>query len=271
MRNTYAFLGYLSLTLLLAATASPLAAAELEFTITNHSTAGGNAFSPVWLGIHDGTFDTFDTGSSASAAVEAVAELGNTAPITADFAGQGPQTTLDSAGGPFFPGASASTTVSVANPTTERYLSFLSMIVPSNDLFMGNDNPTGIELFDAGGNFVGPLTITVLGSNVWDAGTEVNDATDGAAFIMGSDATLGTTENGTIALFLGQAGAADYINSILGLTSATGYEFTELVPADGVLATIEISEVPEPSTLVLAALGISGLVVTVWRRRRGRN
>lgn len=61
-------------------------------------------------------------------------------------------------------------------------LSYASMIIPSNDAFIGNHNPQGIELFDVAGNFNGKKIITILGSMVWDAGTELNTEMD-AAFI----------------------------------------------------------------------------------------
>ena len=141
------------------------------------------------------------------------------------------------------------------------------MIVPSNDLFIGNGDPLGIELFDAGGNFNGPLTVTVFGSNVWDAGTEVNNVGDGPAFVMGVDATAGTDENGMIALFLPDIG--NYLNTLLGQTTAAGYDISQLFGAGDVIATIEIQEVPEPSTLALAGIGIV-LALAAARRRQTR-
>ena len=37
---------------------------ELEITVTNNQPAGGFAISPVWIGVHDGTFKTFDPGAA---------------------------------------------------------------------------------------------------------------------------------------------------------------------------------------------------------------
>ena len=49
-------------------TASTSMAATVEVTVTSQTPAGGVSFTPVWLGIHDGAFDTFDSGDPASAA-----------------------------------------------------------------------------------------------------------------------------------------------------------------------------------------------------------
>ena len=119
--------------------------------------------------------------AAASSAIEAVAELGNTSPLTAVFSGAGPQTTVGSA--PYVPGATASALLNVNDPTVHQYLSYAAMVVPSNDFFMGNANPLAFRLFDSGGNFLGPLTIQVYGRHVWDAGTEVDNINFGAAFI----------------------------------------------------------------------------------------
>ena len=156
-------------------------------------------------------------------------------------------------------------------PATNRYLSYLAMVVPSNDLFVGNGNPLGVELFDGGGNFLGPQTINIFGGSVWDAGTEVNDATNGAAFIVGQTATDGADENGTIGLFLDRPDAAAYLASLLGVTTPAGYDISELLSAQGLIATIHIQEVPEPGSLALAGIGAGILGLLIAKRRRRPN
>src|SRR3954452_19151160 len=131
----------------------------VEMTETNNQTAGGFAITPVWIGVHDGTFKTVDPGAAASAAIQAVAELADTSKITAGFPRHGAQTTVG--GMPYVPGASVTSTLNVADPATDRYLSYAAMVVPSNDFFVGNSSPTAFQLFDASGNFLGPRTIQI--------------------------------------------------------------------------------------------------------------
>ncbi len=243
------------LLLVVAAGMRQATADVLNFTVTNGQPAGGFSISPVWLGIHDGTFDTFDPGAAASSEVETVAELADTGPITTAFTGNGPQATLG-APGPFIPGATASMDIDIADPTTTRFLSFLAMVVPSNDMFIGNGDPLAHPLFDAGGNFLGPQTITILGADVWDAGTEVNDITDGGAFVVGVDATGGTDENGVIHFILDDPNVGTYFASFNGLATAGGYDISHLISAGDVIATIRITAVPEPSTLALVGIAV---------------
>ena len=48
------------------------------------------------------------------------------------------------------------------------------MTLPSNDGFIGNESGTAYRLFDANGDFIG-ADFGVIGSQIQDAGTEVND------------------------------------------------------------------------------------------------
>ena len=140
------------------------------------------------------------------------------------------------------------------------------MVVPSNDMFLGNAVP--MSVFDASGNFTGPLTISVFGQDVWDAGTEVNNIADHPAFIAGLDAQGGARENGTVGLFLDRPDASTYLASILGQTTAANYEITHLFSALDPIATITIQAVPEPATAVLAALAIVGALLVSRRKRQ---
>jgi hypothetical protein len=245
----------------------PMAATAQVVTVsvTNNQVAGGMAFGGLWSAFTDGSFDAFDDGGTASAGVELLAELGDSSTLATDLGGAGVSGVVmsPSAPPPFTPGETGSLMINVGDPTTNRYFSYGAMVVPSNDLFIGNDDPTGIEVFDAGGNFLGPITITLFGSNVWDAGTEVNDFSDGPAFLVGQDATMGTTEGGTIQAFFSQAGATTYIQSLNGMDTPA-YTLTHPLEAGDLLATITIT--PEPASLAMLALG-SVMVVTRRRRR----
>jgi len=249
------------------AAASQGMAGELQITVTNRQPAGGFAFSPVWIGVHDGTFSTFSPGGGASSAVQAVAELGDASGLVSAFAGHGSQTVVG--GAPLPPGTSAAQVLSVASPGIHQFLSYAAMVVPSNDFFMGNADPTAFRLFDDAGMFLGPLTINVYGRNVWDAGTEVNDITFGAAFIAGVNAPDHVAENGTINLvFGGPTDYADYLNSINGRPTPAGYDISHLISPDDLIATIQVNAVPEPSAVALLGSGLAGALMLARGTRK---
>ncbi|MBM4113140.1 MAG: hypothetical protein FJ253_07165 [Phycisphaerae bacterium] len=245
----------LASSLLLAGTAR---ADMITVTIENLLPAGGLSFTPVWLGFHDGGFTNFAAGAPASDydGIEAIAELGAGAAQMARFAASQPlgvQTMVaDLNGAPVFsPGESRSVDITL-DAVKNAFFSFASMLVPTNDLFLGD--PGAIQLFD-GGSFVGPITIDIHGSMVWDAGTESNSVLDGGAFVMGVDATRGTVEGGVIHLFLGDPGAPDYLSSLLGLTTADGGTISSTFGDETLIGRITI--VPAPGAAMLAILSLA--------------
>ena len=157
------------------------------------------------------------------------------------------------------PGETASVTVEV-DPGAERR--FLPMVIPSDDTFVGNDDPLAREVFDAAGAFTGIGPILVMADEVRDAGTEVNDLM-GAAFSTagGED----TDEDGVIAAW-GDLGI------IVG-TPIPPSGSIEGVPAAGEApASIEIAPpvpVPVPAALPLAAAGLGLLGLLGAGRRTG--
>ncbi len=246
---------------------APTIADSISVTIENTQSPGGFALTPFWLAMHDGNFQVFDEGAAASTytGITDIAELGSTAAIAGRFASEQPsgvETTFAEPNGPpvFSPGESAKTTINVMNPMSSRYLSYASMVVPSNDLFVGNDN--ALEVFDAAGNFVGPITIDIYGSNVWDNGTEVNDIMDGPAFVMGQDAMAGTDESGVVRAFFSDGADTAYINSIIGVITAPGTEITQGFDDATHLGRITITPTPGTAGALIVGVGLAA------RRRR---
>ena len=227
------------------------AAEDITITVENLGPAGGLFFSPVWVGLHDGSFDLFDLGSPASSEVEALAEAGDSSGIRALFAGLGVDDVI-APGSPFGPAGSAfastaQTTLTV-NPGSDRYLSFASMVVPSNDAFYSNPDPMMYEVFDAAGNFNGPLTITIYGRDIWDAGTEVNNKYGGAAFVaLGG---VDVDENGVVHQ---HPGLDEFIGEHFGPAPVAGETlqsaFTDSTPI------AQITVVPEPTSLLILGAG----------------
>lgn len=238
-------------------------AGTFSITIENLQGAGGFSLTPLYTMFHDGSFDPFTEGQSASAAVEALAEVGVTSLLP-----DGPTTrvVVDTGGGPptIDPGQSVTSTITFdPAATSARFFSFLSMIVPTNDQFIGNDQADAFEVFDAGGNFLGPLSINVTGLFAYDAGTEVNNPADGPAFVLGVDGSQGTEEGGVITQ------AQFGLDPFVGLNTPAGVVgfAPDLVidPGNTLLARITVNQVPLPAT---APLMIGALAAFAFARRR---
>jgi hypothetical protein len=240
---------------------------EIRVTIENLASDSGVAFSPFTLVAHDGTLDGFDVGSAASQGIEDIAELGDGTVLIGDVMTAQPTaqtaTLIATSGGVgpgiFAPGASGSFVLTL-DPAMNRYLSYGAMVVPSNDAFFGNDSPTEVELFDAMGNFVA-TNFTLIGSDIWDAGSEVNQLL-GSAYVVGQDATLGDDEGGVVQM----ANLATQFSAYDGSMTPPGATFSDIPTGATPIASFSFEVVPEPSTLTLAIMG--GIALVVIGRRR---
>lgn len=258
--------------LLLAAL--PVRAEQVVVQIENMAAEDGVFFAPVWVGFHNGTFDLFDAGKAvpAGSAFETLVEDGNPEPLQGMFqagasGGVGgfvaaPQGFPDM---PVFePGERGNTTFEL-DPTRNRYMSFAAMILPSNDAFIANDNPRGIELFDATGRFKGKQTITILGSDVWDAGTELNNERD-AAFLNQDEPGAGVSTVEAVSLHPGFIGSCNdpgiNVKPVI-LGAHLGNVYFDRIAADfkrpnAIVARIII--IPEPATIALLLGGSLALL-----------
>jgi hypothetical protein len=245
-------------TLALAAAAGSTAAQVQTVTITvqNLAPAGGIAFAPLHFGFNNGSFDAFDLGGVAGAPIISVAEGGSGSAWQPAFAAADPTATRGTVGGLLLPGATASLTVMV-DPLLNPYFTFASMVVPSNDFFIGNDSPTRYRVFDAAGNLQLP-SIGQRASQIWDAGSELFDPA-AAAFVGNND--LRTPQNSVVAFNFAELAAFN------GLTTGAGYTFNStLAGSDEVYRiSFEVSPVPEPGSYALLA---SGLLAVGWAARR---
>lgn len=270
---------------LLAATNA--AAVDVRVTIESLAPQGGVALTPVWVGFHDGSFDSYDSGLTAQTGLEALAEDGNTGPLSADFlAGatyvQGGVSgvfatglttgridgTLGSteltAAPPITPGESASAVFSIATDGSNRYFSYASMVIPSNDFFVANGNPLGIDLQSLyGGTGSISLLIGAPGA-VNDAGTEAEDYTTAAAnglFGLAGGQSGPDSPAGSLGLAIGAVTGANPF-AALGFPGGAPSEFDFNDPSvytGGGVARITITAIPEPSTAWLTALGLMSL------------
>lgn len=194
-------------------------------TVENSAPVRGAFQTPIWVAAHDGSFDLYDrniplgsVGLVSQLSMESIAEDGNTGPITEEFGlavPLSPQATLqDPAGGPLAPGSSSSTTFNV-DPATDRFFSYASMVIPSNDAFIANGNPEAHPLFNERGRFIG-RNFVVAGTEVLDAGTEINDEVAGnTAFLNQAGPNIGATEDGNLVLHEGFETGLSYPDGVL--------------------------------------------------------
>jgi len=59
---------------------------QVRVTVSSNAPVGGVALTPVWVGFHDGSFDSYNGGLSSQVGLERLAEDGNNSVLAADFA-----------------------------------------------------------------------------------------------------------------------------------------------------------------------------------------
>ncbi|MDX2146986.1 MAG: spondin domain-containing protein [Planctomycetota bacterium] len=260
MNRTTMSLTGVGIALLLAGTSHAEAGSvRLRVVAQNLSPANSLTFAPLRVGFGNGTYDSFNNGQAATAPIISIAEGGSGADWFPAFAAAEPNATLGTVvsapPGPLLPGASASAEFDV-DPSVNPFFTFGSMVVPSNDYFIGNDSPTQYRLFNAAGDLQ-LTTIEQRARDIWDAGSEL-DGAFGAAFLMGSNNDDRIPQNGVVGFdFEG----LDVFN---GLTTAAGFTFQRQVQANDLVYRISFEVVPAPGAATLMGLGMLGVV----RRRR---
>lgn len=253
----------IALALALVAGSAQAQERTVRVRVTNLAAANGIAFAPTHVGFHRGLFDAFDIGTPAGDGIVSVAEGGAGGQWQADFAAADPTATRGTIGGVLLPGESRLMRFTV-NTAVNRYFTFASMVVPSNDFFVGNDDPMRYRLFDGAGNLlIG--SITQRAGQIWDAGSELFSI-EGAAFLVDGINDVRTPQNGVVSFDFAELAGFD------GQRTAAGYDFASGLTADREIYRIdfESSVVPEPSTYLLMVSGLLPLGLLGRRLRGGR-
>ncbi len=169
----------------------------------------GQPFTPALLAVHSAAADLFEVGEPASAELQQIAENGNLPPMIELLEGSAAVSAVVVGSGPVLP---RQTHVLMVRGDDDSYLSFVSMLICTNDGFAGIDSLAFADI-------EGSVTLDV---NAYDAGTEVNtqDFADivppcqGLVGVSSPDEGTGASnpdlaEDGVIAMHAGVFGGND--------------------------------------------------------------
>ncbi|MEM6979164.1 MAG: spondin domain-containing protein [Planctomycetota bacterium] len=238
---------------------------EIRVRVENTGAVGGTAVAPVFLGVHDGTFNLFTGGQAASSNLQTLAELGGIGGVITDFENAG----FDASGiqAPLAPGdfGEVDFTIDASSLSNNPRLLVATMLLPSNDWFLSSENTGGTDSggFDLSGLQVGETRVFTL-DRLYDAGSEAEDFafSPGNPFIglPPGDAAGGNPGSGAVS-FLGTVGPG-------GTTTASFADFDSNpggVTASFSPLTITVTAVPEPGSILACGVVAAGLC---FRRRR---
>ncbi|MDJ0729201.1 MAG: spondin domain-containing protein [Crocosphaera sp.] len=284
-------------------------ALTLRVEVENIGPDGGVTLTPVWVGFHDGSFDSYNGGLPSERGLEQIAEDGLADIVSQDFrdnltyidnssgtpvSGVFPSaqvgTRVDGSigSGPITPGNSAMSMFEVVADDSNRWFSYLSMVLPSSDYYVANGNPVQWDLLPLFTGDETSISFNVgLAGTVNDAGTEVNDfdtsAGNGLFGIPGGQtaAGQGVDEGGVNANV--SAPYSNFLNRPADFdTDFANLNFNneDLYP-DGI-ANITITVVEEPpvgqepqsvpeSSTTVGLMAIAGLFFGAGLRRRNHH
>lgn len=159
---------------------STVVAQDLSITVTNLTQ--GLYFTPILTSAHASDNHIFMSGTAATAELQAMAEGGDISGLVSMLSNADANNSENPAAGLLAP--SMSTTYTLTNDSANTHLSLVTMVLPSNDGFVGLDSwkiPTE----------AGTYTINL---NAYDAGTEANNELvngGGAPGVLGIPAAPG--------------------------------------------------------------------------------
>ncbi|GMM90547.1 spondin domain-containing protein [Vibrio fortis] len=145
-----------------------------RYNVTVTNLTPSQPMSPLAVLSHNGNFELFAIGSSASTELEYLAEGGSNSQLIDLMNSDSNVYQGVSGNGLILPGEGDTVTLTL-NYKQAKYLSLASMLVNTNDAFIG-ESGINIKTLSVGETFT-------MNMDVWDSGTEVNSET--AATIPG--------------------------------------------------------------------------------------
>jgi len=242
-----------ALALVLAAVSTPAMAKVVDVTVKveNLGPANDISFAPLRFAFNGGMYDAFNVGEAATAPIISIAEGGSGSDWFPAFSAADPAAVFGSTMGALTPGQNFTTAHFRVDTAQNPFFTFGAMVIPSNDLFIGNDDPREYRLLDADGGLLIP-EILQTAREIWNAGSEAAVAAN-AAFLTSGNNDLRTAENGVV-----EFGRTE-LQTFQGLETAAGYNFSTNLSNDQPIYRISFltSAVPEPATWAMMILGFS--------------